>query len=171
MDFGPYTRKLEEDLKPENQKAFLAVMDPVAWATESHHLAQKHAYRDTKDQIIKSGETLGEEYANANEKIIDEQLTKAGLRLAAMLNRIYDPGTPMPEFKPTAAAPDPTKPIAPTPSAPAKAPSANAKFVGSRNSQVYHYPGCLGVKTIKPENLVEYAEAPVGKRLHEGCPR
>ena len=27
------------------------------------------------------------------------------------------------------------------------------------------------VKRIKPENLVEYEEAPEGKRLHKGCPR
>lgn len=45
------------------------------------------------------------------------------------------------------------------------------KFVGSKNSDVYHYPGRRDVQRIKPENLVEYAEAPAGKRLHQGCPR
>ena len=33
MDYQPYARKLEQALKPAEQKAFLAVMDPVAWAT------------------------------------------------------------------------------------------------------------------------------------------
>ena len=44
-------------------------------------------------------------------------------------------------------------------------------FVGSRKSQVYHFPSCRDVKSIKPENLVEYRTAPAGKRLHAGCPR
>ena len=46
-----------------------------------------------------------------------------------------------------------------------------AKFVGSKNSDVYHYPGCSAVKRISKDNLVEYESAPQGKRLHEGCPK
>jgi phosphatidylserine/phosphatidylglycerophosphate/cardiolipin synthase-like enzyme len=45
-----------------------------------------------------------------------------------------------------------------------------ARFVGSRNSEVYHYSSCSAVGRISKENLVEYASAPPGKRLHEGCP-
>jgi len=44
-------------------------------------------------------------------------------------------------------------------------------FVGSKKSNVYHYPNCADVKKIKPENLVKYKTAPEGKRLHKGCPR
>jgi len=44
------------------------------------------------------------------------------------------------------------------------------KFVGSKNSQVYHYPECKTVKQILPQNLVEYPDAPAGKHLHAGCP-
>jgi len=47
----------------------------------------------------------------------------------------------------------------------------NVTFVGSRDSDVYHYPNCSDVKKIKPENLVQYSSAPEGKRLHRGCPR
>lgn len=43
------------------------------------------------------------------------------------------------------------------------------KFVGSRTSGVYHYPGCSAVRTISPENRVEYQSPPPGKRLHQGC--
>lgn len=170
MDFEVYTRKLEEGLTPEKRKVFVAVMDPIAWATESHDLAQKDAYR-SKGQHIKSGDTLGDEYCDHSQPIVDEQLTKAGLRLAAMLNKIYDPTGTLPTAVRPETAPTATTPTAPPkPSVPTK-PAVGVKFVGSRNSQVYHLPGCSAVKTIKPENLVEYAEAPEGKRLHEGCPK
>ena len=53
----------------------------------------------------------------------------------------------------------------------ANAGDGNVKFVGSRDSDVYHYPNCSDVKKIKPENLVQYSSAPEGKRLHRGCPR
>lgn len=43
------------------------------------------------------------------------------------------------------------------------------KFVGSKKSDLYHYPSCSAVKTISPNNMVEYNSAPPGKRLHEGC--
>jgi len=45
------------------------------------------------------------------------------------------------------------------------------KFVGSKNSDLYHYPSCSAVKKISTNNLVEYQSAPEGKRLHEGCPK
>jgi hypothetical protein len=82
-----------------------------------------------------------------------------------MLNGIFDPGAETPEYSPP-ATPEEKAP----PSTPAAAPS-HAKFVGSKNSQVYHLPGCKDAQRIKPENLVEYDEAPAGKRLHEGCPK
>jgi trimeric autotransporter adhesin len=44
------------------------------------------------------------------------------------------------------------------------------KFVGSKNSKLYHHPSCRSVKTIKAENLVKYPSAPEGKTLHAGCP-
>jgi len=46
-----------------------------------------------------------------------------------------------------------------------------ARFVGSRTSNVYHYPRCSAVRTISPENLVEYSSPPPGKHLHQGCPQ
>ena len=44
------------------------------------------------------------------------------------------------------------------------------KFVGSKNSSVYHFPECSTVRRIKASNLREYADAPAGKRLHSNCP-
>jgi phosphatidylserine/phosphatidylglycerophosphate/cardiolipin synthase-like enzyme len=48
--------------------------------------------------------------------------------------------------------------------------SAGDGFVGSKNSQVYHYPDCTVVGRIKPTNLRNYKSAPQRKRLHKGCP-
>jgi len=48
---------------------------------------------------------------------------------------------------------------------------ADTKFVGGKQSEVYHLPGCKDCEKIAPGNLVEYSEAPAGKRLHQGCPR
>lgn len=88
-----------------------------------------------------------------------------------MLNSIYDPGSETPYLDPASITP------AATPAStakPAKLPQASAegvKFVGSKKSEVYHFPGCADAKRIAPGNLVEYTDAPEGKRLHQGCPR
>ena len=166
---------MRPSLTPETVRAFTAVMDPVAWATESHKLAEEHAYRD-RGVPIKTGTVLGNEYSEASAPIVDEQLTKAGLRLAKLLNDIFDPGAAMPETPsaPIGTSPDnPASAPAPDKPGPAAAPEVRpgVKFVGSRDSEVYHYPGCSVVRDIKPQNLIEYTEAPAGKRLHQGCPR
>jgi len=48
---------------------------------------------------------------------------------------------------------------------------AGVKYVGSKNSEVYHIPNCKVVSTIKAENKVEYTTEPNGKRLHRNCPQ
>jgi hypothetical protein len=55
--------------------------DLVSWVNESHRLAPR-AYR------IPPSRTLGRAYVDANVPIVEEQIMKAGLRLAATLNRI-----------------------------------------------------------------------------------
>lgn len=64
-----------------------------------------------------------------------------------------------------------TPPVALTSTPETRRPASTAKYVGSRKSDVYHLPGCKDVEKISPGNLVEYGEAPAGKRLHQGCPR
>lgn len=53
----------------------------IDWALESHRLA-RNAY-DLGDK------TLGEDYYNSNKPIVDAQLFKAGIRLAKVLNDIF----------------------------------------------------------------------------------
>ncbi|MBK7404099.1 MAG: hypothetical protein IPJ41_05580 [Phycisphaerales bacterium] len=89
VTFDVYAKKLEEGITPEVEKADVEVMDPVAWATESHALAEADAYRDADGKEIKSGDRLGQEYIDHSMPVVDEQLTKAGVRLAEMLNGVF----------------------------------------------------------------------------------
>jgi hypothetical protein len=50
-------------------------------------------------------------------------------------------------------------------------PALQGKYVGSKNSEIYHVAGCKDVEQTKPENRVEYDEPAAGKRLHKRCPR
>ena len=60
----------------------------VTWADESNKLACSHAYVDEKDVKIQSGFYLAEAYYKNNIETIEEQLVKAGVRLAALLNDV-----------------------------------------------------------------------------------
>jgi hypothetical protein len=153
LSWNQYVQDLETKLTPAQRQEWTSVIDPGAWATESHRLAEDHAYRTPSGAEITSGDALGEDYYNDTIPIVDEQLTKAGLRLAVMLNAVYD----APSGDPTSTAVGTAIPT--------------VKFVGSRKSQAYHVPTCRDVDNIDPDNFVEYSEAPPGKHLHQGCPR
>ena len=58
------------------------------------------------------------------------------------------------------------------PAQPTASPSpVAARFVFSRNSEVYHFAECLDAARIRPENRVESDVEPEDRRLHTGCPR
>src|SRR6185295_3330145 len=44
LGWDAYAKELEGKVKPADKKKWLAVTDPADWATESHHLAEDHAY-------------------------------------------------------------------------------------------------------------------------------
>ena len=50
------------------------------WAMESHDIAKQHVYR------IPENHQLGEEYVQASAQVVDQQLMKASVRLAKILN-------------------------------------------------------------------------------------
>jgi nuclease S1 len=52
----------------------------VDWAMESHDIARDHVY------VLPEDGKLGEEYYRANVPVVDQQLAKAGVRLATLLN-------------------------------------------------------------------------------------
>jgi len=52
----------------------------VDWAMESHRIAKEHVY------VLPENRRLGEAYYRANVPVVDQQLAKAGVRLAKLLN-------------------------------------------------------------------------------------
>lgn len=87
-----------------------AGIDPVEWATESHDLAVHAGYRrlprhippeapvpvqsctddnDIVHRMLALHESVSNRYLSAAGPVIEEQLTKAGTRLALVLNDIW----------------------------------------------------------------------------------
>jgi hypothetical protein len=81
-DLG-YAEKLNAAIKPSQRTAWLTGK-AVDWANESHKIAVEQVYHS-----IPSGgspATLKESYIESGQALVDQQLMKAGLRLAALLN-------------------------------------------------------------------------------------
>jgi hypothetical protein len=82
-------------------------IDVSAWAWESHRVAEQTAYRqlpvaipvasphrstqcsDIAQKVLALHERLGQRYQEAATPAIEEQLAKAGVRLAMVLNRLW----------------------------------------------------------------------------------
>ncbi len=78
-----YATELAANITPQ-QRVQYGSLDPVAWATESHKLAHSNAYDVPKDGQI------GQDYFDKNIPVVNERLTAAGVRLAALLNAVFD---------------------------------------------------------------------------------
>ncbi|MGM4986150.1 S1/P1 nuclease [Rhizobium sp. 11_C7_N12_5] len=89
--WGSYVDRLEGDWLLKHPAAS-QTLDPVAWTLEAHKLAEDMA------QGIGNGATLDEAYYDKALPVVDEQLGRAGLRLAAVLNRWLGsaPACPLP---------------------------------------------------------------------------
>ncbi|MBI3462325.1 MAG: S1/P1 nuclease [Planctomycetes bacterium] len=72
----------------EEQVAQWAKGNSKAWALESHHAAVAHVYAG----VPADGPPprLGPEYVEKNQPVVEEQLSKAGIRLAELLNHALD---------------------------------------------------------------------------------
>jgi hypothetical protein len=75
-----YARQLNAVSRPQDI-AVIEVGTLEDWANESHVHADKHAYRGVRNNARLAGV-----YFDANEPIVDEQLTRGGVRLAKLLN-------------------------------------------------------------------------------------
>lgn len=62
---------------------------PNQWASESVGLACKYAYTDANGDHITDGENLQIDYYNYVVGVVDQQLARAGVRLAATLQRVF----------------------------------------------------------------------------------
>ncbi len=83
-----YAQLLNERVTPAEQREW--VQGTVAdWAWETHRLAVEHAYKN----IPEGGPPveLTHAYVAENGHIVEQQLTKAGLRLAFLLNKAFAP--------------------------------------------------------------------------------
>ena len=102
--------KLDRDFRARFPSWQPGPIDFAAWAWESHALAEKVAYGKLPHAIpieplrpvescadadhistrmLKLDERLGDDYEHATAPVVQEQLAKAGLRLAALLNSIW----------------------------------------------------------------------------------
>lgn len=78
-----YADFLLDLIGPPSSVAAIQKGDPVAWAEEAHLIARNSAYKLPKNK------RLGDAYVDANGAVIDQQLLRAGLRLAAVLNSAF----------------------------------------------------------------------------------
>jgi hypothetical protein len=89
---------VERSSAPERAAALRAPADdrdtPAAWAEESHALARSVAYAFARRGSTDSRRpvTLDERYLAAATPVVERQLRLAGVRLARVLNEIFDPG-------------------------------------------------------------------------------
>ncbi len=89
-------RALHEEITPE-QLCQWSDDDVLGWAEDSYWLARKQVYRWTNGERVPfkwSGagmDLTSENYIDSHLPIVREQLQKAGVRLAHMLNTAFDP--------------------------------------------------------------------------------
>ncbi len=73
------------NLNANNKVEWGRELDPVQWANESIKFAQSNAY------VVPKNGRLGDAYYGHNIRVVNERLAMAGIRLAAVLNDLYDP--------------------------------------------------------------------------------
>lgn len=80
-----YVQKLTESLRAQDA-ARMAGGTPTDWANEAHALAVTHAYRNPSGRPVVNRAKLDTRYVEAAIEVVDLQLARAGVRLAAVLN-------------------------------------------------------------------------------------
>ncbi len=100
-----FAKQLRKEITPENLRRWRRE-DIPAWAVDSYWRARKQAYRWTNGQHLPFKWSLpgmdltGENYIDARLPVVREQLQKAGVRLAHLLNEALDPDYALPESAP-----------------------------------------------------------------------
>jgi hypothetical protein len=75
--------ELRQDISKQDRETWTASLDPLEWAREALTPSRELAFD------VVTGDALGDEYYEAAIPVIDLQLRKAGVRLAAVLNRAF----------------------------------------------------------------------------------
>lgn len=59
-------------------------LDPLAWARETHRIATEIAYELPEDGVVTNA------YGDARRRVVEDQLTRAGVRLGALINQLLE---------------------------------------------------------------------------------
>jgi hypothetical protein len=86
-----YVTKLESWIAHQNVSA-LESGTPTDWANEAHTAGVEHSYKNPgkSTDFPATGGKVGKPYYDANISVVDQQLAKAGVRLANVLNDALD---------------------------------------------------------------------------------
>ncbi len=79
-----YATELAANITLQERILYGTLLDPALWATESHLLARSNAYDVPKDGRI------DQDYFDKNIPVVERRLSVAGMRLALLLNAIFD---------------------------------------------------------------------------------
>ena len=77
--------RLGRSVSPLEERRWVA-LDPMVWAAESYAIVESQVYRDLED-----GAYVGQTYYDRNAHTAERRLQMAGVRLAAVLNHVFDP--------------------------------------------------------------------------------
>jgi hypothetical protein len=84
---------LAEDYK--SQSSQWTNLDPDTWTVDSYLLSEEYAYRRKKNgAVIRTGQKLNQSYVNRALPVVEEQLARAGFRLAHLLNQAVQGNLP-----------------------------------------------------------------------------
>jgi hypothetical protein len=84
LDEDTFASELIENIDPDKIMS-LQTGSVNDWTNANHALAKPHVYKLPSGDVPK----LGQKYYDLNADTVDEQLTKAGLRLARILNESF----------------------------------------------------------------------------------
>jgi len=89
-DLGEYARDLDADITPDQISSW-SRGHYRDWVWETHRVAVKSAYRDAEGRELSASGTviLDKDYVRKNREVVKEQLRKAGIRLAKVLNDAF----------------------------------------------------------------------------------
>ena len=80
-------QRFQRALTPEQVKAWTATLSPVDWAWETHRIALEQAYPMAERRQYDAG------FVREALPLLEQQMMKAGIRLAALLNDVFKPET------------------------------------------------------------------------------
>ena len=112
-------RILSREITEADEAAWTRSGDVLRWAADSYWIARKQAYRWTDGAKVpftwaRPGMDLTRaNYIDSHLPIVREQLKKAGVRLAYLLNQALDPSLRQPRFQLPAADPIPAPELEP----------------------------------------------------------